>query len=411
MLFRTAFFPQGVYCTDTSKYVFVSYTNEQFHTSTSKAGQEQLERIAAQVATEASCEAYYMDFRCRAAEKDEDLLTADVNRFCDVVRGARRVVVVLENSKPETLKVWGDRMWTLPEGLLATGNELYIHYADTSITHSCHKVEMTADIWSAKPEGQEDIQASRLLAEHYTGTLSLGRLELFSIALAALSQRMPSDRKPEDRPELAYALMGLLNNRLDSIEGETLFQCIARLSLSNDSDRLMERMVCMLPTVRNAGNGDPFLSLAQEDQYKTHLWDIQPSCQVVGVGKEDYTVVLDSCRAISIRWKSFPRLQYEKSHGTRKVLAELFVNSGAKLFLLGFGLLWVYLPFFISIDDDGNSSLNVSAKLLGGFIVIVAGIGFLLSFAGPASVRRLYGGSVMESSPHLVGFEGTSTLR
>jgi len=38
------------------------------------------------------------------------------------------------------------------------------------------------------------------------------------------------------------------------------------------------------------------------------------------------------------------------------------------------------------------------------------GVGVLLSFCGPFSIRRLYGGQVLQSSPNLIGFEGVLPL-
>lgn len=85
--------------------------------------------------------------------------------------------------------------------------------------------------------------------------------------------------------------MGLLNHRLDpGSNNESVFQSIARLSLLNDSDRLLERMVCLLPEWgKQIGQRDPFLLLAQQDQYGARLHHIEPSCNVVGTGHEDYT--------------------------------------------------------------------------------------------------------------------------
>jgi len=56
----------------------------------------------------------------------------------------------------------------------------------------------------------------------------------------------------------------------------------------NDSDRLVERMVCLLPDWA-VSDPDPFHSLAGEDQYGTQAHNITPICDVVGVGEEDFT--------------------------------------------------------------------------------------------------------------------------
>jgi hypothetical protein len=111
-------------------YVFISYTNAHFDTDRSEEGRNALVSTAQQLAMEANCKAYWMDFQCRAPSNEPALLTADVNRFCDVVRGSKRVVVVLPNGLPETAATWGSRMWTLAEGMLAPGTKVYFRCLD-----------------------------------------------------------------------------------------------------------------------------------------------------------------------------------------------------------------------------------------------------------------------------------------
>jgi hypothetical protein len=137
--------------------------------------------------------------------------------------------------------------------------------------------------------------------------------------------------------------MGLLNYRIEKAESDSLFQSIARLSLANDSDKLIERMLCLYPDPHN-NSTSAFQKLAEPDLYQTHLWDITPECQVVGVADEDNTVLIDNCRALSIRWKNFPRMSVVRHHGFKKLLAELFVASGAWWFLFGFNLTVLRFP-------------------------------------------------------------------
>ena len=188
------------------QYVFVSYTNKHWRTGGWAEGymdrRAQLERIAEKLASEDGCNAYWMDFKCRAQENGP-LLDSDVNRFCDVVRGAKKVVIALPGEEPDELKVWGDRMWTLPEGLLPTGNTIHVYDAKTGIMSSKSKVQMTADVWFEQTASPRDIQSTRLLAEHFTGSLTLSRLELFSVALRALGKRGAME-DTDGRPELAY---------------------------------------------------------------------------------------------------------------------------------------------------------------------------------------------------------------
>jgi hypothetical protein len=404
-------------------YVMISYTNLHYHTRDSPEGKAKLEAAAVQVATESGCDAYWMDFKCRAGDEEAELLTSDVNRFCDVIRGAKRVVIALPDNKTETARVWGDRMWTLPEGLLATGDDVFFYYTDMPdwsgpSLESMHKVEMASRVWIDKARAHgEQLQATRQLAEHFSGGVDLSRLQLFSVALHALSDRQESSDKPNDRPELAYALMGLLNNRIDpDPRSETIFQSIARVSLANDTDRLLERMLCLLPQDELVSD-DPFVALAQADQFQTHLWDIQPLSNVVGTAEADQSLVVDSARAIPIRWKKFPRLSYRRADGFRKFLAELFVRSGVGWFVGGFTLAWTYAPLLIGMNkssSDPNSTAAdhaITEKWIGYAIMLFFLVGVLLSFVGPACCKHLFGGRVTEMSPHIVGFEGTLPLQ
>lgn len=102
--------------------------------------------------------------------------------------------------------------------------------------------------------------------------------------------RKTFEQGPLLRANIHIALMGLLNHRLDPTSNdETVLQSLARLSLLNDNDRLIERMACLLPDWSKVVNGEPFRLLAQEDQYGTRLHQIEPSCTIVGVASEDYT--------------------------------------------------------------------------------------------------------------------------
>ena len=273
------------------RYIFISYANIHFHTDTSEEGRQEIKRMAAYAAGKAGCSACWLDFECRAPQQGE-LLTSDVNRMCDVIRGAERVVVMLpdQQNKPnpktmdELLEEWGNRMWTLPEGLLAPGD---VHFcqsrgtAEPQIT-ALHKTELSDRAW--KDTDVED-PPTRILAECYQGNLDLSRLELFSTALTALGDREPGNLFTD--ADIAYALMGLLHFRIEPDETDSIFQAIARLSLANDNDRLIERMVCMYPKDTSSFR-NLFKTLSHKDQYETRLWDITPLCQVVGGRRAGY---------------------------------------------------------------------------------------------------------------------------
>jgi hypothetical protein len=389
-------------------YVFISYANLHFDTNNSETGRHMIQEMAAYATLQAGKTAYWLDYRCRASLDQPEILDADVYRMCDVIRGSYQVVVMLKANKRELKMEWGSRMWTLPEALLAPGDSIFFctPTEDSFALHSMRKVEMTGSVWEDPDVDGEDGGPTRLLAEHFTGLLTLSRLEILSNSIAALGNRFGNKYVPYAKSDIAYALMGLLNYRIEKAPSDTLFQSIARLSLANDSDHLIERMICLFPDPHNTSSS-AFQKLAEPDLFSTHLWDVTPECQVVGVADEDNTVLIDNCRALSIRWKNFPRMAVVRHYGFKKLLAELFVASGAWWFLFGFNLTITYAPFYAFPSGlHGTSLLHALEILVGGFFAV----GVLLSFCGPFSVRRLYGGQVLQSSPNLIGFEGVLPL-
>lgn len=388
-------------------YIFISYANMHFDTNHSDTGRRMIEDMAAFATLKAGKTAYWLDYRCRAPSDNQALLDADVYRMCDVIRGSSQVIVMLKGDKIELKMEWGSRMWTLPEGLLAPGDSISFctPSEDSFRIHSMKKVEMAGSVWEDPPIEGEDGGPTRLLAEHFTGLLTLSRLEILSNAIAALGNRFTNNYQAYAQSDVAYALMGLLNYRIEKESSDTVFQSIARLSLANDSDRLIERMICLFPDPHVTKSA--FQKLAEPDLFHTHLWDVKPECQVVGVADEDNTVLIDNCKALHIRWKNFPRMNVIRHFGMKKLLAELFVSAGAWWFLFGINLTITYAPFYAFPNGlSGHALIRALECLVGGFFAV----GLLLSLIGPFSVRRLYGGQVLQSSPNLIGFEGVMPL-
>jgi hypothetical protein len=280
---------------------------------------------------------------------------------------------------------------------------------------------MTGSIWTDTDYSEEKIQPTRLLAEHYTGTLSLGRLELFSTAFMALihrSFRAGDSAQAKHGPELTCALMAFFNHRIDvTLDSENLFQSLARLSLHNDTDMLLERMLCMLPSrpsglhmveeLADSTICGSFASLHGKDQYDTQLWDIDPLCRVVGIGDDPSSIVLDGCRAIPIQWNKFPRLcletqrskageQGEKSKSIAAEKAAAILVATTNLCL---GYLFLSLPTLFWSKFATNILMIISFALSH----IVAIILLL-------DMRSLFGGAKVVSPPKLVAFEGTMAI-
>lgn len=425
------------------RYIFISYQWTQFDSET------KVERMARQITREKGYRAYWLDRQCihnqDSLEKDYDVYT-----MCDIVRGSGLVAILLDKDTNEARLGWGSRLWTLPEGLLAPGNSVvWCHETTPGVLQhdEVHKVEMTSSFWGepddddgnnfnnvngtmGKYEGGSPI---RILTEHYSSLLTLSRLELFPLIVSALAAKGWTNKTPS-HSDLGYAVMGFLHYRLERNEDDTLFQSLARLSLSNDSDRIIERMISILPqtqaqaqaqvqrprlalpttttyhAVVDGGedvldDSDLFRSLTRADQFGTGMHDITPLCDVVGVAHEDDTVIIDNCKAIHIRWKDFPRPQVRRHHGTRKMLAGIFVAAGFWLLVWAANTAINWIPFWAGYAGKGVETTPI-AWMAGGFLLVIV----VLSAAAPFSVRRLFGGQVEKSSPSLVAFEGVMPI-
>lgn len=400
-------------------------------------GQSDLARIyrmAQQITTEKGYRAYWLDIQCTADTSQHLELDYDVYTMCDIVRGAGLVAILLGSNTERARYEWGTRLWTLPEGMLAPGESLTWCYETSPggklFYDEVHKVEMTATFWGDPPEAvnqqlnqsesqhlNEEMDTDnpiRTLAEHYSGLLTLSRLELLPSLISALASRGWTN-KENIHSDLSYAVMGFLHYRLERNVDDTLFQSLARLSLANDNDQIVERMISVLPKPSSHGNylpgkeidnSDLFRVLSHPDQFETRVHDITPLCDVVGVAHEDDTVIVDNCKAIHIRWKNFPRPIVQRHQGFKKAIATFFVAAGLWWLMWGFNLTITWLPFWSDLGGDVNVKTNILAWIVGGFVLVA----ITLSAAAPFSVRRLFGGKVEKSSPNLVGFEGVMPI-
>ncbi|KAI3394460.1 hypothetical protein diail_2652 [Diaporthe ilicicola] len=399
------------------RYVFISYQWKQFQTGPGgEADQGKIQRMAGQIATDMGYKAYWLDIQCIApedgVEKDHDVYT-----MCDIVRSSGLVAILLSEDTEQARINWGSRLWTLPEGMLAPGDSVVWCYesAPGTLHHDeVHKIEMTSTFWGEPDEHLYEGGAPiRNLAEHYSGLLTLSRLELLPSIINALAAKGWTN-KSEGHSDLAYAVMGFLHYRLERNPEDTLFQNLARLSLSNDSDQIIERMISILPQGlqkhtylpgRLIDDSDLFCNLTFPDQYGTRLHGVTPLCDVVGVAHADKTVIIDNCKAIHIRWKRFPRPIVERHRGMRKIMAAFFVAAGLWWLLWGLQLVIQWLPFWADWAGKGVKLSNL-AWICGAFLMVAV----LLSATAPLSVRRLFGGKVEKSSPNLVAFEGVMPI-
>ncbi|KAH7120254.1 hypothetical protein B0J13DRAFT_567684 [Dactylonectria estremocensis] len=304
----------------------------------------------------------------------EKVMNDDTYSISDVLRGAERVIIIAGNplrpSLKDPLKEWGERVWTLPEILLAKGDSVSVYYSlrgDGKI-ESVSKSMFPIVAW-------DDAIQSRQLIDHFTN-LHLSRLELINIAVECLMSR---NLKPLHAGDRSYALMGLLRIRPPIDGTDTSFQAFARLSLPQDNDRLMERLICLLPN-------DPSENWElMTDQYRCSLWDIQPDTQVCGVGEND-SVIISGAKGALIEWDMFSPVQTLQRQTIKRMVILTIIIYSPVMFYTGIGL--------VASGD----------KTTGGILLAIALIFFMLP--SPYYIWKLVGGKIHASEPCLFGFEG-----
>lgn len=202
---------------------------------------EALHAIARRATKDAGLRAYWVGCSCMPDERE---MEQDVYRINDVVRGARAVVIAIgynncggPNDDAELLRQWGSRMWTYPEVLLSPNQDIKVFFRIGKRIRTIAKKNFAGEIWT-------DALTSRQLLDHYAHSLVLSQLELVTNALSCLYSRQTTEYLPGD---YSYALMGLLRVRPQVEPSDTASQAFARLSLANDNNLLLERLMCTLP--------------------------------------------------------------------------------------------------------------------------------------------------------------------
>lgn len=393
-------------------YLFISYAANQYEREAdatgrltlAPAGSSSLQQRAEAIVEEQNLEAYWMD-HLRSPHQPE--ATDDVHRFSDVVRGSAAVHVLLPEDKElrNSLARFGKRLWCLPECLLAPGHAIHVHGGGGAETIPI--MSLPARAWTAPYtddsgaviQGKGRKEEFRLLAEHFSGLLTLTRLELFSVALGAMRSL---EFYPFQEGDMAYALMGLLTKRpsMDSSDSEQ--QALVKLCLENDSDRIIERMVCMLP-VRAAGESG---WLGVEDALGASLWNVEPMCQVAGICNDE-AVIIDGCHAASIEWGKIPRMRFRstKSNAQSWGLGILGLKSVCLLLFLSF-LATTVLVEIICIIVGRPPELGFLFFWMWRVVSVMPFAVLTAGFFTPFCLPFLFSGEVEEIQPWLVGFQG-----
>jgi hypothetical protein len=286
-------------------------------------------------------------------------------------------------GKPNTeslLREWGSRMWTFPEVLLSPGRTISIYTRDGNLQSPLvvAKNQFAAQVWTYM-----DPDVARHLIDHYLGSINLSRLEQAVLALKCLYSRYTTEYLPGDH---AYALMGLLRLRPQVDRTDTAFQAFSRLSLVNDSDRLLERYICTLPVDYN----QPWFDM--EDAYQSSLWDITPYCQVAGIADND-TIIIDGAWGVSILWETFYPIYWSTGPSWKRWLAGLAVEWN--------GALWATATALLASGTSNPESASL----------IAVGVIFLLVFLlvwlmTPNLVRVIYSDKFADTQAEMFGFEG-----
>ena len=305
------------------------------------------------------------------------------------MRGARSLIIAVSGSKEKSesglhktaLRQWGTRVRTPPEVLLTPSKSdvlVYARNANIDEPMLVHK-RNPATLWG-------DASISRELIDHYEENLVLSSLELIAIALCYLHNCQKGFYLPGD---IAYALMGLLRRRPTIVKSDTAFQVISRLSLANDNDLLLERLICLLPSTLN----QPWYEV--KDQWGVSLWDVIPSTQVCGIA-DNNTVIIDGGYAAVIRWKGFAHVANLVRYSWRRFFFRYAFRSTSCCFIAGISL----LANGVSLKAAGYDGQNYIAV---GAILLVISLCFIV--LAPYIIRLLYTGKIRGTQAWFFGFE------
>lgn len=399
-----------------TSYIAISYNQNDFLSPRMETnwGINEVEMLKVEVSNlaKSSCleqglSAYWLDIECIGISQAER--NADLYRVADVYRGATRTVVLIHDrylrllpnaSQPAQRRrqeerdaeelfgwqSWGDRVWTFPEALLSS-SLVYKFGHEAARPISLRQLGNMA----YKPDQEE-----MAIINGFSGKDTLERIQKQMLLKNAIWRRSSgpsiSTQSPNSNAigsgsffstypaEKVYALMGFFEHRIMPDPRESPLEALARLSMANDSDRLAERMVAMLPS----SISDQACWYSDDDLFKANLWDIEPKVQVAGITKSG-ALVLDGCRAAAIRWKNFPHLQYRVKPTFRRALCGWMPNFFAFLFFAGIGLIM-----------SGQKSY--------GTYVLIAGLVGLLG--SPYILAYAYAGRVLAACPWFIGVKG-----
>ncbi|KAH8880111.1 hypothetical protein GQ53DRAFT_670571 [Thozetella sp. PMI_491] len=367
---------------------------------------EHLYRIGVEAAKSAGLRAVWIDVLC--LEKDTAIF--DSHRICDIARGSNRMVIAVEQKVSDRLggavlpklpeglddllQEWAARLWTLPEMLLAPahhGFEIYA-FVDTArlLTH-IPKRNMAERAYGV------DGRMVRELVDHMEGNLHLTQIELLTRGLDVVMKRPKSQYMNADA---IYALMTLSRRRPKPDTNTSEFKAFSRLSLLNDSNLLLERLICILPRCR----GTPWHDM--QDYWGARLWDIYPMCQVAAV-EDDDTVMLDGAFGASIEWGRLSRVGFLKRKTAWRTVADIFVRSAPGWLLIGIVTLATYAKPIDVYTGLGGVKKTTNPFIAVGIVFFLIGVATVAVL--PYALLSLYRGKFWSTQAMFFGLEGTVT--
>lgn len=236
-------------------YAFVSCSSSQFPESSDDA-LHGLHLSAERATREFGLKAYWIACSCLDHMKHGP---DDVYRIDSITRNAARTIIILGRddlqseeatyapTKVDLLKKWGQGMWTRSELLnspMRQPIEVHMMGEDFEKHWSWSKRELALVAWQ-----DEEADCLIKIIDHHEGHINPDSVELFVLAVKFLLSVQTTEFLPGD---LYYVLMGVLPHRPGVDYTDSSFQAFARLSLANNSDLLLERLICMYSTGESA---------------------------------------------------------------------------------------------------------------------------------------------------------------
>ncbi|KAE9363120.1 hypothetical protein N431DRAFT_449926 [Stipitochalara longipes BDJ] len=393
-----------------------------------------LTRIALKAITDSRLKAFYIDFECvdstileQKGKAAKEMVVVIGPRNQDIFKTAKNPLLAPKSyneAKKFWLQQWGSRLWTLSELLLAPPGKLidtyflpsnpnkesfdatkvlegkWVEVSSLPYDNNGNLIEVVGkETWTKSTfssrayETQEDATDVANLVDHFEGTLALWRRE--------------NDTYKFLDGDCSYALMGLLRRRPPVKAEDKDFEAFAQLSLANDSDRLLERVICLLPRERSAPWHD------WEDAWpEVRLWDIEPITQVAAIA-DNSTVVLDGAYGATIHWRKLHPVAFVKRKTAWRQVTKFALRLGALYFIIAIILVAEARPKTTTISNPFGSTTAIHTPanhplLITGAILLVLTI--LVLIYAPWAMLKLYRGKFWGTQGWFFGIEGCADI-